>query len=66
MGDGKQLYLFVTRDGFRELVGSAASSRRHASELFDRWLENVPGERRWGTADVPSVSVVVDGVFLPR
>ena len=62
----KQLYLFVTKENFCRLVGSGASSRREAEEFFDRWLENVPRDRRWGGGGPSSVSVAVDGVFLPR
>ena len=61
-----QLYLFVTKARFRELVGGGASSDDQASEFFDRWRENVPVARRWGTDSEPSVSVAVDGVFLSR
>ena len=63
---GKQLFLFVTKDRFAELIGSGAASRAEAGEFFDRWRSNVPEDRRWGTASAPSVSVDVDGVLLPR
>lgn len=63
--EGKQLYLFVTKDRFREMIGSAAS-RQESSDFFDRWHRSVPGDRRWGSVEDPSVSVAVDGVFLPR
>ena len=62
----KQLFLFVTKDRFAELIGTAAASRAEAVDFFDRWRSNVPEDRRWGTASAPSVSVVVDGVLLPR
>ena len=62
----KQLFLFVTKDRFAELIGSAAASRAEAGEFFNRWRSNVPEDRRWGTASAPSVSVDVDGVLLPR
>lgn len=63
---GKQLFLFVTKDSFAQLIGSGAASRAEAGEFFDRWRSNVPEDRRWGTASAPSVSVDVDGVLLPR
>ena len=62
---GKQLYLFVNEENFGSLIGDAFS-REEASVLFARWLGNVPGHRRWGhSAERPSVSVAVDGVYLP-
>ena len=37
-------------------------------EMFEQWRRNVPLDRRWGDDEVnpPSVSVVVEGVLLPR
>ena len=61
----KQLFLFVTKDHFVQLIGGAASSRAESDELYDRWYFNVPENRRWGS-EAPSVSVAVDGIFLSR
>lgn len=62
----KQLYMFVTKDRFVEAIGTAAASRAEAGAYFERWHSKVPHTRRWGTPACPSVSVEVDGVFLPR
>ena len=62
----KQLFLFVNKDQFAQLIGGGASSRAEADEFYDRWYFNVPENRRWGFDEVSSVSVAVDGVFLAR
>ena len=61
---GVQLFIFVTEQRFVELIGSAVSPAE-ASGHFERWYGSVPAERRWGSADEPSVIVLVDGVPFP-
>lgn len=60
-----QLVLFVTADDFYRMAGSVLRDRQQAQELFDEWHALVGPRRQWGSEEVPSVAVDVDGVDVP-
>ena len=60
------LVLFVTADDFYRMAGSGVRSREESDACFARWRRAVGHRRRWGTAELPSVSVEVDGQEVPR
>ena len=60
-----QLVLFVTADDFFRMAGSVLRDRQQAQELFEEWHALVGPRRQWGSEEVPSVAVDVDGVDVP-
>ena len=57
-----QLVMFVTERDLRRMAGSGVRSDEEAAAAFARWYVNVPATRRYGSTEIPSVSVDVEGV----
>ena len=57
-----QLVIFVTERDLRRMAGSGLRSDAEAAAAFARWHRSVPRTRRFGTMEIPSVAVDVEGV----
>ena len=57
-----QLVIFVTEADLRRLAGRGLRSDEEAADAFARWRGGVSPSRRFGTPEVPSVAVDVEGV----
>ena len=57
-----QLVIFVTEADLRRLAGRGLRSDEEAADAFARWRGGVSPSCRFGTPEVPSVAVDVEGV----